>query len=121
MKDYDFEFKEKFPFEKRKLEAGRIREKYHDRIPIIVEKYKDCKTLPDIDKKKFLVPQDLTMGQFQYVVRKRLKNVSADHGLYFFINNTIFPCSEMLSSIYSKNKDKDDFLYIVFTGENTFG
>ena len=38
MKDYEFEFQKKFDFEKRHLEASRIKEKYPNRIPIILEK-----------------------------------------------------------------------------------
>ena len=39
------------PAEKRQAEAARIREKYHDRIPVIVEKAEKS-DIPDIDKKK---------------------------------------------------------------------
>ena len=38
--------------EKRKQEAGRIRDKYPDRIPVIVEKA-DKSDIVDIDKKKY--------------------------------------------------------------------
>ena len=51
MKDYNFEFQKKFDFNKRKLEASRIREKYPNRIPIILEKDTGCKSIQDIDKK----------------------------------------------------------------------
>jgi GABA(A) receptor-associated protein len=36
-----------------------MREKYQDRIPVIVEKAVGG-DIPDIDKKKYLVPTDLT-------------------------------------------------------------
>ena len=39
-------------------------------IPVIVDKRAGDASLPDIDKKKFLVPTDLTIGQFMYVIRK---------------------------------------------------
>ena len=46
-------FKEKHEFEKRQLEAMKIREKYPDRIPVVVEKA--LKTdMVEIDKSKFL-------------------------------------------------------------------
>ena len=64
-----------FPYlftEKRKSEAQRIRAKYMDRIPVICEK-SDGSDIADIDKKKYLVPSDLTVGQFVYVIRKRIK------------------------------------------------
>ena len=39
------------PPEKRQAEAARIRDKYPDRIPVIVEKAEKS-DIPDIDKKK---------------------------------------------------------------------
>ena len=44
--------------EKRKQEAGRIRDKYPDRIPVIVEKA-DKSDIVDIDKKKCAHPSAL--------------------------------------------------------------
>jgi GABA(A) receptor-associated protein len=121
MGDYLFDFQQKFNFEKRQLEASRIKEKYPNRIPIILEKNKDCKTIDDIDKKKFLVPDDLTMGQFQYVVRKRLKKLTQEQGLFFFVENTMPTVTQSLKLIYDSHHHDDGFLYIVFSGENTFG
>ncbi|KAJ3111335.1 ubiquitin-like protein atg8 [Phlyctochytrium bullatum] len=46
-------FKDEHPFEKRKLEAERIRQKYPDRIPCIVEKAEKS-DIATIDKKKYL-------------------------------------------------------------------
>jgi hypothetical protein len=45
--------------EARKKEAQKMKEKYSDRIPVIVEKAPGS-DIPDIDKKKYLVPTDLT-------------------------------------------------------------
>ena len=41
------------PAERRKTESARIREKYPDRIPVIVEKVEKS-DIPDIDKKKYV-------------------------------------------------------------------
>ena len=65
-------FKEQHAFEKRTNEANRIKQKYPDRVPIIVE-IDEKSNLPQIDKKKYLVPHDLTISQFIYVIRKRIK------------------------------------------------
>ena len=53
-----------------KKEASRI--VYSDRVPVIVERKEDS-DVPEIDKNKYLVPIDLTVGQFMYVIRKRMK------------------------------------------------
>ncbi|KAG6506090.1 hypothetical protein ZIOFF_031405 [Zingiber officinale] len=105
--------------ERRQAEAARIREKYPDRIPVIVEKA-ERSDIPDIDKKKYLVPADLTVGQFVYVVRKRIK-LSAEKAIFIFVKNSLPPTAAMMSAIYEENKDEDGFLYMTYSGENTFG
>ncbi|CAB4277845.1 unnamed protein product [Prunus armeniaca] len=105
--------------ERRQAEAARIREKYPDRIPVIVEKA-ERSDIPDIDKKKYLVPADLTVGQFVYVVRKRIK-LSAEKAIFIFVKNILPPTAAMMSAIYEENKDEDGFLYMTYSGENTFG
>lgn len=119
MQEYTL-FKTKHTFEHRFAEAQRIRDKFPMRIPIIVEKSGGDKSLPDIDKHKFLTPVDLTLGQFCYVIRKRIKLDSQD-ALFFFINDTMFPVTSMISTIYKDHKDADGFLYIKYASENTFG
>jgi len=63
-------YKEENPFEKRRAEGEKIRRKYPDRIPVIVEKAPKSR-LRDLDKKKYLVPSELTIGQFYFLIRKR--------------------------------------------------
>lgn len=112
-------FKEEHPLEKRQAEAGRIRQKYPDRIPVIVEKAEKS-DIPDIDKKKYLVPSDLTVGQFTYVIRKRIR-VSPEKAIFMFVKNTLPPSAALMSDVYEDHKDEDGFLYITYSGENTFG
>ena len=54
---------------------------------MIVERYGKC-SLPGIDKKKYLVPGDLTVGQFVYVIRKRIK-LEHEKTLFIFINGIL--------------------------------
>ena len=49
-------------------ESKRIMSKYPDRIPVIVNKSKYSK-IDDIEK-KYLVPRDMYIGQFTYIIRK---------------------------------------------------
>ncbi|VVA21583.1 Hypothetical predicted protein [Prunus dulcis] len=112
-------FKLDHSLERRQAEAGRIREKYPDRIPVIVEKAARS-NIPDIDKKKYLVPADLSVGQFVYVVRKRIK-LEAEKAIFVFVKNTLPPTAAVMSTIYEENKDEDGFLYLTYSGENVFG
>ncbi|KDN63640.1 putative microtubule associated protein 1A/1B [Colletotrichum sublineola] len=146
-------FKDEHPFEKRKAEAERIRQKYSDRIPlralsavphvprpsppILVSAIKGMKLtrfftaqvicekveksdIATIDKKKYLVPADLTVGQFVYVIRKRIK-LSPEKAIFIFVDEVLPPTAALMSSIYEEHKDEDGFLYITYSGENTFG
>lgn len=103
---------------------------------------------------RYLVPADLTVGQFVYVVRKRIK-LSAEKAIFVFVNNVLPPTGEfeysydpfffllisfflkfpescllnlcsvstaaLMSAIYEENQDEDGFLYMTYSGENTFG
>lgn len=113
-------FKKQHSLEKRKEESKRIMEKYDQRIPLIVLKDTKC-TLPDIDRYKFLAPYDITLGQFMYVVRKRIK-LETHESIYFFVNeNVLVNSSQSMITIYDSHKDEDGFLYLTYCTENVFG
>ncbi len=114
-------FKERKSFENRRIEASNILVKYRDRIPIICERQPSCTNLPMIDKHKYLVPRDLTVGQFQYVLRKRL-HITSEQAIFLFTDNgQLSPTARTLSELYEHRKDDDGFLYMRYSGENTFG
>mgnify|MGYP000173868356 CR=1 FL=1 len=97
----DCSFKKKFSFSKRTSESKRILSKYNDKIPIIITRGLNC-DLPDIDKNKFLVPFDLTVGQFLTVIRKRIK-LPSNESIFLFIDDKILPSTgEIISIIYNK-------------------
>ena len=81
-----YEYKKINNFEYRFNESNRILNKYKDKYPLIVEKSKDC--IYDIQKNKYLVPKDLSIAQFQYVIRKRIK-LNSEQALYFLIKGKI--------------------------------
>jgi len=113
-------FKQVYSFEHRLSESSRITQKYPDRIPIICEKVMSQRNLPHIDKNKYLVPFDLTIGQFIYVIRKRLK-LKSEEAIFLFISNFIAPSSCFVCELYNRFKDPDGFLYIQYSKENVFG
>ena len=112
-------FKETTPLEQRIDESQQIINKYPDRIPVIVEKYFKCE-LPDVDKCKYLVPKDMTMTKFIFVIRKRIK-LESTQALFITINHTMVPAPRLIGELYNEMKDEDGFLYVTYTGENTFG
>lgn len=118
---HEFTFKLNNTLEKRKEESTRIIQKYKDRIPIIVECSKNSTISPDkLDKNKYLVPNDLTVSQFLYILRKRIK-LRPEESILIFINNQLPPTSEQMYKLYNQFKDEDNFLYCHVSGEHTFG
>lgn len=113
-------FKNKYPFKQRKIDCTQILLKYPDRIPVICEKHPYSRSAPDIDKHKYLIGFDLTVGQFISVIRKRMC-LKPEVGLYIFINGSIPSNSSILHYSFLDHKDDDGFLYIYYDIENTFG
>ena len=98
----------------------------------------------DLDKKKYLVPSDLTVGQFYFLIRKRIQ-LRAEDALFFFVNNVIPPTSATMGSLYQvgssnfavhwsfmsfnvflsvclqEHHEDDYFLYIAYSDESVYG
>nr|GMC80729.1 autophagy-related protein 8F [Ipomoea batatas] len=86
---------------------------------VIVERA-ERSDIPNIDKRKFLVPSDLTVGQFVFVIRKRIQ-LSSEKAIFIFVDNVLPTTGALMSAIYEEKKDEDGFLYVTYSGENTFG
>ena len=113
------EFKKEFTLAQRKMESDRVLTKYPDRIPIICERSNKSK-MEALDKKKYLVPVDLTTGQFVFIIRRRLQ-LPAEKAIFLFIGPVIPPSNATVQDVYHQYKDKDGFLYIQYSEENVFG
>ena len=111
-------FKTSHNFDKRWNESQRIVIKYPERVPIICERI--TTNVPEVDRKKYLCPRDLSIANFMYVIRKRIK-LSPEVSIFLFVNDAMVPCSELMSKAYEEHKDDDGFLYIKYSGESTFG
>ena len=70
-------------------------------LQVIVEKAPKAR-VGDLDKKKYLVPSDLTVGQFYFLIRKRI-HLRPEDALFFFVNNVIPPTSATMGALYQVN------------------
>ncbi|XP_043822546.1 gamma-aminobutyric acid receptor-associated protein-like 1 isoform X1 [Dromiciops gliroides] len=86
---------------------------------VIVEKAPKAR-VPDLDKRKYLVPSDLTVGQFYFLIRKRI-HLRPEDALFFFVNNTIPPTSATMGQLYEDNHEEDYFLYVAYSDESVYG
>ena len=114
------DFKKKYSYEERVDESTRALIKHPCRRPVICEKIKYQNDLPNIDNIKYLVPYDITIGQFIFFIRNRIQ-IKPQEAIFLFINNKIISGSTMMGRIYESAKDNDGFLYVQYAKENTFG
>lgn len=115
----DVSFKKKKTFNERLRDAESVLLKYPDRVPVICERAKA--DAPILDRKKYLVPNNITVGEFMFVIRKRMK-LSPEISIYLFVGeNNLAPVSQTMGVTYHTYKDKDKFLYIKYCKEATFG
>ncbi len=102
-------------------EAERLRSKFPGRLPVLVLRHRGVPSdVPRLPKSKFLVPRDLTLGQFIYVVRNQMK-MTSDKALFIFVGNFLPTTSMLMSEIYAQHRSADGFLRVVYTSESTFG
>ncbi|KAH7516927.1 hypothetical protein FEM48_Zijuj09G0007600 [Ziziphus jujuba var. spinosa] len=112
-------FRDDFAFEQRVEESRDIVAKYPDRVPVIVERYSSS-DLPELEKKKYLVPRDMSIGQFIHILSIRLHLIPGK-ALFIFVNNTLPQTASLMDSVYESFKDDDGFLYMCYSTEKTFG
>ena len=112
-------YTDEYDIDLRKMECKKILLKHPDKIPIIVEKNDKCH-LNEINKKKYLSPNDMLINQFIFIIRKRI-SLEPSQSLFVMINNKLVPIGKTLGELYEDEKNEDGFLYMVYTSENTFG
>uniref|UniRef100_A0A668V1U1 Gamma-aminobutyric acid receptor-associated protein-like 1 n=1 Tax=Oreochromis aureus TaxID=47969 RepID=A0A668V1U1_OREAU len=137
------QYQRSVPLEVRRAEGERVRAKHPDKIPvallpqglfghlltsifgtlamfnIIVERSPRSRA-PELDKKKYLVPSDLTVGQLCFLIRQRV-SLRPEEALFFFVNNSLPPSSSPLSAVYEEHHEEDLFLYMTYSNESVYG
>ena len=94
--------------DQRQQESNKIRQKYPDRIPVIVQKVEGSQ-IEKIDKRKYLVsmdryrsiflndksiiepfqvPADITAAQFMWIIRKRI-NLPSERAIFLFVDKMV--------------------------------
>lgn len=144
----NWQYKHEHSLEQRRFESERIRRRYPDRIPVIVQPLlsssvsstvlstslfrsfstsstsSSCNEITStrLENEKFLVPSELSFGQFAYNIRRRLR-LRAEHALFFYIGSYGKQpvLSSTMESLYNDNKDTDGFLYVCYADEKVFG
>ena len=116
-----FKYKSDFSLEERKQESARILRDHPNRMPVICEKAPNS-TLPDIKKTKYLVPGDMSVNQFHFLIRRNL-DLNEASALYLITPKGVtLTGDKTIMEVYNNNKDKNDnFLYLYYASELTWG
>ncbi|KAL5700388.1 Autophagy-related protein 8h [Ranunculus cassubicifolius] len=104
-------FKDEYSFEAAKWKENSLM--------VIAERYSSS-DLPEMEKKKYLVPRDMSIGHFIHILSLRL-GLSPGKALFVFVNNTLPQTASLMDSLYGSFKDEDGFLYMCYSTEKTFG
>ena len=119
---YQFKYKRDNPdVTQRRKECEKLRRQFPEKIPVICEKDPNS-SIGDIDKNKYLVPNDFSVSQFNSMIRKRV-NMPIEQSFYLLVNAKISITGDTtLFVIYDRYKDPEDgFLYITYSSELTWG
>ena len=106
--------------EERNTERVRILSSRPNHIPILVSRGPTL-FAPRLAYTQFLVPETLSVAQFVYALRRRLK-VLPEQSIFISCGRTMLDANNSMYQVYAKHKNLDDgLLYIVYSTENAFG
>ena len=98
----------------------KLRSLYPDRVPVIVNTKSENISLK---KQKFLVPEDIIVGQFMYELRKYIEseeNIS-QKTFYLLSENILISNSFLVCHYWKIYKNENDFLELTLCEDNVFG
>ena len=101
-------------------EALYVLQKYPKKVPVIVQRCINCNDLPELPKKKFLMPKDLRMSEFLFYIRRQI-SVPPHISVFIYVNNTLPSLNMNMEFLYNEEKNVNGFLYIYYASEHTFG
>ena len=98
--------------------SSRLMNKHPDRIPVIIEN--NLK----LDNYKYLLPKSLLFSEFLAIISKKI-TLNKFEAIYSFVKNEneyiLVPMRDTIGELYNRYKNIDNFFYIRFGIENTFG
>ncbi|XP_072278791.1 microtubule-associated protein 1 light chain 3 gamma-like [Pyxicephalus adspersus] len=102
-------------------EVNRVKTRFPCKIPVIVERSSREKQLPQLQKIKFLVSPEITMGQFVNMIRSRL-SLLPSHSLCVMVDERqLASLSMTMLEVYTAHRDQDGFLYMTYMSHEVFG
>lgn len=108
------------PIETRIENYRKIKAKYPEKVPIIIDRFSTRE--PKLDKNKYLVDTNVTGAEIISIIRKRTV-LQSHQAIFAACNNTIISGNQTVTQLQqlTSPQEKDQFLYITYSIENTFG
>lgn len=94
-----------------------ILEKYPDRVPVIVSSSKDIR----MERTKFLVPGEKSVGEFMCMVRKYTNALDSSSALFLLVDSMLPAQTMTMFDLYRNHKGEGGCLHIHVRRESTFG
>ncbi|XP_059051769.1 uncharacterized protein LOC131846472 [Achroia grisella] len=102
-------------------EVQAIRDRFPNKVPLYVERYEREREVPALGRRKFLVPQELTMSQFLYIIRSKIK-LKESQALYLLVNDKVLVSHSMtMAQAYEQFRGHDGYLHITYAAQQVFG
>lgn len=115
-----YEFQMRYTFNERKMESERLRHKFPDYIPLIIES-SDTHRTAQLEKPRQLFKSCVEISQIIISIRRQIK-LNEKEALFLFVANRVVPSlTRTICELYNEYADKDGFLYITYSVENTYG
>jgi GABA(A) receptor-associated protein len=100
-------------------EIERLKKQYPDKTFVFVSQASRS-TLPPLDKLKYIVPKNSTVGHFLFILRNRMK-LPPEKALYVFVKNTLPPSTMTFRELEHQFADEDGAVRVTYAAESTFG
>jgi GABA(A) receptor-associated protein len=108
------------PLDERRKQYDLVMESHPEKVPVILERAPSA-TIPTVDRSKYLLPRDFTVGAFLDILRRRT-SVGEGEALFVYVRGTVPAGNVPFGALYEQHRDLDDgFLYVTYTGESSFG
>ena len=98
----------------------RLLGKYPNKLPCIIQRHIRCNDIPQLKRKKYLLPKDIRLADLLFYIRAQL-TVPPHISVYLLVGNSLPSLNYTLSLIYEEEKAEDGFLYICYSSEHAFG
>lgn len=107
------------PLAERQRQHARVAQIHPDKVPLILERAPSA-SVPVLPLSKYLVPRDYTVAALLGLIRERTA-VAHDQALFVYVCGTVPASNATFGALYDAYRDPDGFLYVVYTGESSFG